>query len=67
MSKFIIEEQTNSRIIIVAEHAGKRWEIDARADFDEDGGLDVCISRDGIVCTGTEFAWDQKHENEPQD
>lgn len=27
MSKFI-EEQTDSRIIVAVEHAGKRWEID---------------------------------------
>jgi len=67
MSKFIIEEQTDSRVIIAVEHAGKRWEIHVRAHFDSDGGLTVDIARDGIICTGTEFDWDSKHDNEPQD
>jgi hypothetical protein len=31
MSKFIIEEQTDSRIIVTVEYAGKRWEIDVQA------------------------------------
>jgi hypothetical protein len=67
MSKFIIEEQTDSRVIIAVEHAGKRWEIDVRADFGLDGGLMVDIARDGIICTGAEFDWDSKHDNEPRD
>ena len=43
---------------------GNIGKIDIRADFDEDGGLMVDIARDGIICTGTEFDWDSKHDNE---
>ena len=36
----------DNRVIVAVEHAGKRWEVDVRADFDEDGGLTVDIARE---------------------
>ena len=64
--KLRIEEQTDTRVILAVNHAGKYWEIDIRIDTDEDGGIDADISRDGIICTSTGFGWQDKHENEPQ-
>jgi hypothetical protein len=55
------------RVILSVDHAGKHWEIDVRVDFDDDdGGIEAHIVRDGIYCTGTEFGWSDKHDNEPQ-
>jgi hypothetical protein len=64
--RLVIEEQTDTRIIIAVDHAGRRWEIDVRADFDQDGGIVADIARDGIICTGAEFGWQGKHDNEPR-
>lgn len=66
MTKLAIEPQTDTRVILSVDHAGRHWEIDVRVDFDEDGGIIADIARDGIFCTGAEFGWHDKHENEAQ-
>jgi len=65
-TKIVIDEQTDTRIILAVDHGGKRWEIDVRIDLDEDGGIVADIARDGIICTGAEFGWHDKHDNEDQ-
>ncbi len=64
--KLIINEQTDTRVILAVDHGGVHWEIDVRVDFDEDGGIVADIARDGIYCTGAEFGWRDRHDNEPQ-
>jgi hypothetical protein len=63
----VLLRQTDTRVILAVDHAGKHWEIDVRVDFDEDGGIVAEIVRDSVLCTSAEFAWDEKHVNEPQD
>lgn len=67
MTALIVEDQNSGRVIIVANHGGKRWEIDVRADFDKDGGIIVEITRDGVICTEAGFDWSEQHINEQQD
>src|SRR5271166_4582082 len=38
-TKIVIDEQTDTRIILAVDHGGKRWEIDVRIDLDEDVGI----------------------------
>jgi len=64
--KLEIEHQQNDSFILKVTANGKYWEVDVRIDPDPDGGIDVDMSRDGISCTGCEFGWDDKHDNEPQ-
>jgi hypothetical protein len=63
--KLEIEHQQNDRFILKVTANGKYWEVDIRMDPEQDGGIDVDISRDGILCTGCEFGWEDKHDNEP--
>lgn len=65
--KLRIDDQTDTRVILAVDHAGKHWEIDVRVDFDEDGGIIADIHRSGIFVTSAEFGWREKHVNEPQD
>ncbi len=65
--KLIIEHQTDDRVILAVDCAGKHWTIDVTIDTDEDGGIEVAIGRDFILCTSCEFGWDEKHVNEDQD
>ncbi len=64
--RLYIDEQTDTRIILAVDHAGRHWEIDVRVDFDEDGGIIAEIGRDSILCTSTEFGWHDRHDNEKQ-
>jgi hypothetical protein len=65
--KLVVTEQTDTCIILAVDHRGRHWEIDVRADFDEDGGISADINRDGVLCTSAEFGWRDKHDNEKQD
>jgi CYTH domain-containing protein len=61
-----VDLQTDTRVILAVDHAGKHWEIDVTID-DEDGGILAEIGRDSILGASAEFGWDENHVNEPQD
>jgi hypothetical protein len=65
--KLIIDHQTDDRVILAVDHAGKHWTIDVTIDTRENGGIEAAIGRDFILCTSCEFGWDEKHINEDQD
>ena len=47
MTKLYIDEQTDTRVILVVDHGGKHWEIDVTIDPDDDDyGINVDIGRD---------------------
>jgi hypothetical protein len=67
ITKLEITERTDTCVILAVDYRGRHWEIDVRADFDEDGGIIADIGRDGVLCTSAEFGWRDKHDNEKQD
>jgi hypothetical protein len=64
----LIEAINENYTVLTINKNGKVWEVRVHIDPDEtDGGIEVVIGRDDVYCTGTEFGWDEKHCNEPQE
>jgi hypothetical protein len=71
MAKLVVEYQTDDRIILAVDRAGKHWTIDIMADFNGalacphyrdgkySGELLVEIARDEHLCATTQFEWDE--------
>jgi len=62
--KLAVTYQEDAYVVLSADHGGKRWDVEVHAD---DTGLSADIIRDGVLCTGAEFGWNDRHANEPQD
>jgi hypothetical protein len=61
-----IEKINDDYTVLAITRNGVTWEIQVEIDPDPDGGISVAVCRESEYCTGAEFGWDEKHQNEIQ-